>query len=50
MGAKILIHKDEQEYIDFEPDKFLVDRDTIKIGSTKLDVIHTPGHSPGGSG
>jgi glyoxylase-like metal-dependent hydrolase (beta-lactamase superfamily II) len=30
-----------------EPDKFIKDGDTIKIGDRELEVIWTPGHSPG---
>ena len=29
-------------------DKFFDDGDKIKIGSLELEVLHTPGHSPGG--
>jgi len=29
------------------PDRLLADGDEIKIGQTGLQVIHTPGHSPG---
>jgi len=31
-----------------DPDGFLKEGDTIEVGSIKLEVIHTPGHSPGG--
>jgi glyoxylase-like metal-dependent hydrolase (beta-lactamase superfamily II) len=30
------------------PDRFIDDGDKITIGSFDLEVIHTPGHSPGG--
>lgn len=30
------------------PDRTLVDGDEIILGSLKLEVIHTPGHTPGG--
>lgn len=30
------------------PDRFLVDGEEINLGSLKLKVIHTPGHTPGG--
>lgn len=46
-GAKILIHKAEKDFISFQPDGFLKDGDKIKIGNTVLEVIHTPGHTPG---
>jgi len=31
-----------------KPDRFIDDGDIIKIGEFELQVIHTPGHSPGG--
>ncbi|RJX68378.1 MBL fold metallo-hydrolase [Vibrio sinensis] len=31
----------------FEPDQWLNDGDQIKFGHQVLDVIHTPGHTPG---
>jgi glyoxylase-like metal-dependent hydrolase (beta-lactamase superfamily II) len=46
-GAKILIHKDEKDYINFPADKFLEDEDKVKIGNVILKVIHTPGHTKG---
>ncbi len=46
-GAKILIHEAEKNFIDFNPDKFLNEEDEIKIGSSILRVIHTPGHTAG---
>lgn len=30
-----------------EPDKWLVDKDTVKVGNETLDVITAPGHTPG---
>ena len=30
-----------------QPDKFIDDHDVIKIGDRELEVIWTPGHSPG---
>ncbi len=45
--AKILIHKEEKDFIDFEPDQFLKEGDKIKIGDSVLNVIHTPGHTKG---
>jgi glyoxylase-like metal-dependent hydrolase (beta-lactamase superfamily II) len=29
------------------PDKFLVEGEKVVIGSVQLEIIHTPGHSPG---
>ena len=30
------------------PDSYLTDGETISIGTTSIQVLHTPGHSPGG--
>ena len=30
-----------------EPDYFIADGDTLRVGSTGFTVMHTPGHSPG---
>jgi len=45
--AKLLIHKDEEKYIDFNVDSFLKNNESISIGGNKLEVIHTPGHTAG---
>lgn len=31
----------------FEPDRWLVDGDTVTVGECVLDVVHCPGHTPG---
>ncbi|MBU6267226.1 MAG: MBL fold metallo-hydrolase [Sphingomonadales bacterium] len=31
----------------FEPDRWLVDGDTVTVGELTLDVLHCPGHTPG---
>ena len=31
----------------FEPDRWLVERDTVTVGELVLDVYETPGHTPG---
>jgi glyoxylase-like metal-dependent hydrolase (beta-lactamase superfamily II) len=31
----------------FEPDRWLVDGDTVRFGNESLDVYHCPGHTPG---
>lgn len=48
LNAKVLIHEDEKDFVDFEVDEFLKDGDIIKIDNTKLKVLHTPGHTQGG--
>lgn len=45
--AKILIHKEERDFIKFQPDQFLDGGEEIKIGKDYLKIIHTPGHTKG---
>lgn len=56
-------HRDESFWIDqlpqqslmfgfpraeaFEPDRWLEDGDEVSFGNVRLEVIHTPGHTPG---
>jgi glyoxylase-like metal-dependent hydrolase (beta-lactamase superfamily II) len=62
-GAKVALHKDELEIYSValdmaafwgydierppEPDILLKDGDAVEFGRIKLNVLHTPGHSPG---
>ncbi|KYK25912.1 hypothetical protein AYK20_10015 [Thermoplasmatales archaeon SG8-52-1] len=64
LKAEFLAHKDDFFFIedgqksarrwniDIEqppkPDRFISDGEKIKVGTFHLEVIHTPGHSPGG--
>jgi len=64
LGAPFLVHEDDLFFIEdgknaagrwgFEieqpptPDRSIAHGDVIEVGSHKLKVIHTPGHSPGG--
>ncbi len=63
-GAPILMHRDDLPLLEMSkeqgrmfdieftapplPDKFISEEDIIKAGSGTLEIIHTPGHSPGG--
>ncbi len=63
-NVPLMIHKDDLPLLDKaieqgemfgieitkspEPDKFVNEGETIKFGDCTFDVIHTPGHSPGG--
>lgn len=52
-GAPILIHPADrmlwdEVYPDRAPDGTLEEGDTLTVAGTDLDVLHTPGHSPGG--
>ncbi|MHC1566588.1 MAG: MBL fold metallo-hydrolase [Candidatus Syntropharchaeia archaeon] len=55
-GAKVSVHRKEYELFriassrisglpPFNPDFYL--GDTLRLGEVKLEIIHTPGHSPG---
>ncbi len=64
LNVEFLAHKDDFFFIedgekaanrwgvDIEqppkPDRFIKDGEKIKVGSFELEVLHTPGHSPGG--
>jgi len=39
---------DMSEYVDFEPTRLLEDGEVLQLGQSKIHVIHTPGHTPGG--
>lgn len=47
LGAPIAIHKLEAGFIPLSPDWILKDGDVVSFGTVSLNVIHTPGHSPG---
>jgi hydroxyacylglutathione hydrolase len=62
-GAAIIIHEDDAKMLVSTPaamfrmfggqasppaDRTVRDGDLIEVGNVKLQVIHTPGHSPGG--
>ncbi|MCK5061709.1 MBL fold metallo-hydrolase [Candidatus Parcubacteria bacterium] len=47
LGGKIIIHKNEENYLNFQPDKYLKEGNNIKYGDEELKVLLTPGHSAG---
>jgi glyoxylase-like metal-dependent hydrolase (beta-lactamase superfamily II) len=63
LGAPIHLHRDDLPLVQNmanqgamfgiqvqqapEPDRYVADGDTIAFGSLALEVLHTPGHSPG---
>ncbi|MCK5211651.1 MBL fold metallo-hydrolase [Candidatus Parcubacteria bacterium] len=47
LGGKIIIHKNEEDYLSFQPDEFIKEGDNIKYGNEELAVLLTPGHSAG---
>jgi len=53
VGAPILLHPDDLMLWDVvnpdrAPDGMLADGQDLHVGTTRLRVLHTPGHSPGG--
>ncbi|MGN6610088.1 MAG: MBL fold metallo-hydrolase [Jatrophihabitans sp.] len=51
-GAPIRLHSDDRElwdrtHPDRAPDGELADGEVIEVGGVRLQVLHTPGHSPG---
>lgn len=47
-GAPVLIHALDASGLSFPPDRHLDEGMEITLGTYKIKVIHTPGHSPGG--
>jgi hydroxyacylglutathione hydrolase len=63
-GAKLVIHRDDLELYKStkdqaaiwgyeldplpEPDMFVSEGDKIEVGDLRFEILHTPGHSPGG--
>jgi len=63
-GAKICIHENEKDWLSNprlnlsafvgesteqeKPQILLKDGDTLEVGGLELEIIHTPGHTPGG--
>lgn len=53
VGAPIWVHPDDRMlwevvWPDRAPDAELVDGQVIEVGGSNLEVLHTPGHTPGG--
>ena len=53
VGAPIWLHPDDRMlwdvvWPDRAPDATLADGQVIEVGGSALEVLHTPGHSPGG--
>lgn len=52
-GAPVALHRDDRMLWDVvhpgrEPDVDLADVPSVDVAGARLDVLHTPGHSPGG--
>lgn len=46
--APVWIHRLDAPGLDFPPDGTVFDGQEIEVGTYRIRVIHTPGHSPGG--
>jgi hydroxyacylglutathione hydrolase len=44
----VLIHRADAPALNFKPDGYVQEGQTIMVGGYRITVIHTPGHSPGG--
>lgn len=47
-GLEVYIHARDAKYLKFRPEHKIKDGHIFEFGSERLDVVHTPGHSPGG--
>ena len=47
LGLPLWAHLETANRLDVAIDRYLVDGDTINLGSIRLQVVHTPGHAPG---
>jgi hydroxyacylglutathione hydrolase len=63
LGVPVYVHKEDAENLEVpgsdklplffpikgvKPDAFLSEGDELKLGNLRIQVIHTPGHTPGG--
>jgi glyoxylase-like metal-dependent hydrolase (beta-lactamase superfamily II) len=48
-GASIGVHPEDASGIPMEPDLLLEDNGFLAFGNLELKVLHTPGHTPGGT-
>lgn len=42
------MYQDVSSFLQFQVNQWLRDGDRLTVGETAIDVLHTPGHSPGG--
>jgi glyoxylase-like metal-dependent hydrolase (beta-lactamase superfamily II) len=47
LQVPLAAHKDDAAALPVKPDQYLNDGDTIAFGEVQLEVLHTPGHTPG---
>lgn len=47
LNVPLAAHPADTRYLPFAPEVLLSDGDTVSFGNIKLEVLHTPGHTPG---
>ena len=47
-GANVAMHEEDVPYYNKDVDIVLQDRDVLELGDVFVEVMHTPGHTPGG--
>jgi glyoxylase-like metal-dependent hydrolase (beta-lactamase superfamily II) len=47
LKVPLAAHRDDAAGLPVKPDQYLDDGDTISCGDIQIEVLHTPGHTPG---
>jgi hydroxyacylglutathione hydrolase len=47
VNVPVAVHKDDEKWMDVPADIYLKGGDEVQFGKQKIDVMHTPGHTPG---
>jgi glyoxylase-like metal-dependent hydrolase (beta-lactamase superfamily II) len=47
LGIPVAAHPDDAHNFPLTPDVYLKDGDSVSFGKIELEVLHTPGHTPG---
>ena len=47
-AAPLAVHPaDNAEWLEVRPERGLNDRETLEVGNLRIEILHTPGHTPG---
>ncbi len=47
LGVPLAVHADDAGNLPSKPELYLADGDILSVGALKVEVLHTPGHTPG---
>lgn len=47
LGVPLAVHADDAGNLPTKPELYLADGDILTVGALKVEVLHTPGHTPG---